>query len=60
VFFQSGALIVKDNQIIAQHEATPFPKSNLHSDSKCIDEAMEKANSQLEGFTLYSSMEPLS
>jgi len=56
--FPSGALLVCNGKIISEHLATPYPKSNLHSDSKCIDEAMNILNKPLNQCTLYSSMEP--
>lgn len=56
--FPSGAVLVCGDEIIAEHLASPFPNAHLHSDSKCIDEAMEKLGRRLDDCTLYSSMEP--
>lgn len=56
--FPAGAVLVKDNQIIGTGISGLFPKIHIHAETQLIDEAMEKCNMQLEGFELFTSLEP--
>jgi tRNA(Arg) A34 adenosine deaminase TadA len=56
--FPAGAVITKDNRILAKATSTKHPQINLHAVSKVIDEVIEQQNEQLSDYILYASMEP--
>jgi len=56
--FPVGAVIVENDQIIAQGRSSKYPHSYAHAESNAIDTAMKNRDKNLEGATLYSSMEP--
>ncbi len=56
--FPAGAVIVKNDEVIAQNTSAKYPKINFHAESKTIDEAINKLDSQLTDCTLYCSMQP--
>ena len=56
--FPAGAVIVKNNEVIAQNTSAKYPKINFHAESKTIDEAVNKLDSQLTDCTMYCSMQP--
>lgn len=56
-FFPAGALIVRDNKIVAKSISSAYPKANIHAETTVVDEAMNKFNKQLNDFVVYASME---
>lgn len=56
--FPAGAVLVKENKIIDTGISGLYPHIHIHAETKLIDEAMNKYNAQLEGFELFTSMEP--
>ena len=56
--FPAGAVLVKGNEIIGTEISGLYPHIHIHAETKLIDEAMEKYDSQLDGFELFTSMEP--
>lgn len=56
--FPAGALLVKDGVVIGEGISGLYPKIHIHAETRLIDVEMEKTNSQLEGYELYTSMEP--
>ena len=53
--FPAGAVVVKDNEVIASEVSSPFPNL-LHADSKAIYKAFDKYG-PLKGATLYIGLE---
>ncbi len=56
--FPAGAVLVKDGNIVGTGISGLYPKIHIHAETRLIDEAMEKQNTQLEDFELYTSLEP--
>ena len=56
--FPAGAVIVCNNEIIAETTSAQYPRIIYHAESKAIDLAMDKLDSQLSDCTLYCSMQP--
>lgn len=56
--FPAGAVLVKDGEIIGTGISGLYPHIHIHAETRLIDEAMEKYNTQLEGFELFTSLEP--
>jgi tRNA(Arg) A34 adenosine deaminase TadA len=56
--FPAGAVLVKGNKVIGTGISGLYPHIHIHAETRLIDEAMSKGNSQLEGFELFTSMEP--
>ena len=56
--FPAGAVLVKDNKIIAKSISAKYPEIIYHAESSTIDKAMTELHSQLTDCTLYTSMEP--
>jgi len=49
---------VRDGEIIGTGISGLYPHIHMHAETKLIDGAMAKYNAQLEGFELFTSMEP--
>ncbi|MBD3363255.1 hypothetical protein GF362_06050 [Candidatus Dojkabacteria bacterium] len=47
--FPSGALLVCNEKIISEHLASSSLNAHHHSNSKCMDEAVEMLGKKLEG-----------
>ena len=56
--FPAGAVIVRNDEVVAQNTSAKYPQINFHAESKTIDEAINKLNSQLTDCILYCSMQP--
>jgi len=56
--FPAGAVLVKNGCVLSKNISAKWPKITMHGESKCIDEVMDKQNSQLSECVLYCSMEP--
>lgn len=56
--FPAGAVLVNDNDIISQNTSAKWPQIVFHAESKTIDEAISKLDTQLSDCTLYCSMQP--
>lgn len=56
--FPAGAVLVKDNKIVGTGISGLYPHIHIHAETGLIDEAMKTNNAQLEGYELYTSMEP--
>lgn len=56
--FPAGAVLVKDGKVIGTGISGLYPHIHIHAETRLIDEAMSTYNAQLEGFELFTSMEP--
>lgn len=56
--FPAGAVIVKNDEIIAESVSGLWPAINHHGEADVVDMAMSKNNERLNEYTVYSSMEP--
>jgi tRNA(adenine34) deaminase len=56
--FPAGAVIVKGGVVLAKNTSAKWPQIVFHAESKTIDEAITKLDSQLSDCVLYCSMEP--
>lgn len=56
--FPAGAVLVKDNKTVGTGISGLYPHIHIHAETGLIDEAMRTNNAQLEGYELYTSMEP--
>lgn len=56
--FPAGAVLVNKNKIIDTAISGLYPHIHIHAETSLIDEAMKNNNAQLEGYELYTSMEP--
>lgn len=56
--FPAGAVLVKDGKIIGTGISGMYPHIHIHAETRLIDEEMVKQNAQLDGYELFTSMEP--
>ena len=56
--FPAGAVLVKDNKIIDTAISGLYPHIHIHAETSLVDKAMKKYNKQLEGYELFTSLEP--
>ena len=56
--FPAGAVLVKGNKIIGTGISGIYPHIHIHAETRLIDEEMARQNTQLEGYELFTSMEP--
>jgi guanine deaminase len=56
--FPAAAVLVKDGEIIGAEISGLYPHIHIHAETRLIDDVMTNYNAQLEGFELYTSMEP--
>lgn len=56
--FPAGALLLKSGEVTGEGISGKYPHIHMHAETKLIDDAMEKYNTQLSDFELITSMEP--
>ena len=56
--FPAGAVLVKDNKIIDTAISGLYPHIHIHAETSLVDKAMKEYNKQLEGYELFTSLEP--
>jgi guanine deaminase len=56
--FPAGAVLVKNGEIVGEGVSGLYPHIHIHAETRLIDDAMLKYNSQLTGFELFTSLEP--
>lgn len=56
--FPAGAVLVANGEIVGEGISGIYPHIHIHAETQLIDDAMAKYNAQLEGFELFTSMEP--
>ncbi len=56
--FPAGAVLVRDGEVIGTGISGLYPHIHIHAETGLIDDAMKRYNQQLEGFELFTSMEP--
>jgi len=56
--FPAGAVLVKNNTIVATETSSVYPHQHLHAETKIIDRMMAETNQLLEEYDLYTSLVP--